>query len=187
LTPSHSSQHQLHQLQRSVHIDYAPESARIMLRNFNPEVWEATKDIIEAEDDAAAFGTEYKGRRYAFLGVWRPLKTVTKDSLSVCDPNAIDREKDLSYHPLKNRVLKGIILRARPSLMGPELRVKSGIGSRSRRMKFISFSSLTIMRKGMAGRWESPIAVQSYWTSKAERQEGELRPGLLRFSNTVYA
>jgi GA4 desaturase len=54
---------------RSVHIDYTPESARIMSRNFNPEVWEAAKDIIEAEDDAAASGAEYKGRRYAFLSV----------------------------------------------------------------------------------------------------------------------
>jgi hypothetical protein len=54
---------------RSVHIDYTPESARIMLRNFNPEVWEAAKDITEAKDDGAASGTEYQGRRYAFLSV----------------------------------------------------------------------------------------------------------------------
>jgi hypothetical protein len=92
---------------RVVHIDYSPESARIMLRNFNPKVWEAAKDIIEAEDEAAASGTEYKGERYAFYSVWRPLKTVTKDPLAVCDPNTIDRDRDLGYQPLKRPSLKG--------------------------------------------------------------------------------
>ena len=92
---------------RSVHIDYTPESARIILRNFNPAVWEAAKDIIEAEDDAAASGAEYKGRRYAFLSIWRPLRTVTRDPLAVCDPNTIDPERDLVYHPFKRPSLKG--------------------------------------------------------------------------------
>jgi hypothetical protein len=42
---------------RPVHIDYSPESARVILRNSNPDVWEAAKDIIKAEDEAAASGT----------------------------------------------------------------------------------------------------------------------------------
>ncbi|KAE9378823.1 hypothetical protein N431DRAFT_327769 [Stipitochalara longipes BDJ] len=92
---------------RLVHIDYNAESARIMLRNFNPEVWGAAKDVIEAEDEAEASGTEYKGRRYAFYSVWRPLKLVTKDPLAVCDPNSIDRERDLEYGSLKRPSLKG--------------------------------------------------------------------------------
>jgi hypothetical protein len=92
---------------RPPHIDYNAESARIMLRNFIPDVWEAAKDIIEAEDAAAASGTEYKGRRYAFFSIWRPLKTVTKDPLALCDPNTIDPERDLAYAGLKRPSLKG--------------------------------------------------------------------------------
>jgi hypothetical protein len=97
---------------RLVHIDYSAEAARTMLRNFNPEVWETAKDIIEAEDEAAASGTEYKGGRYAFYSVWRPLKTVKKDPLAVCDPNTIDRERDLEDGPLKRPSLKGDYLAA---------------------------------------------------------------------------
>jgi hypothetical protein len=103
---------------RPPHIDYNAESARIMLRSFIPEVWEAAKDIIEAEDAAAASGTEYKGRRYAFLSIWRPLKTVTKDPLALCDPNTIDPERDLAYTGLKRPSLKGDYIAGPVSLTG---------------------------------------------------------------------
>jgi GA4 desaturase len=92
---------------RDVHIDYSAESARAMLRNFTPDVWEAAKDIIDAEDEAVASGTEYNGRRYAFFSVWRPLKTVQKDPLAVCDPSTIDRDRDLVDLPFKRPSLKG--------------------------------------------------------------------------------
>jgi hypothetical protein len=77
-----------------------------------------SKDIIEAEDEAAASGAEYNGRRYAFYSVWRPLKMVTKDPLAVCDPNTIDRERDLGYQPLKRPSLKGDYIAGVASVSG---------------------------------------------------------------------
>ena len=92
---------------RMVHIDYTPVTAKTVLRNFNPEVWGASEDIIKAEDEAAASGTEYKGRRYAFYSIWRPLETVRKDPLAVCDVSTFDRKKNLVDNHFKRPSLKG--------------------------------------------------------------------------------
>ncbi|KUJ22860.1 uncharacterized protein LY89DRAFT_777884 [Mollisia scopiformis] len=86
---------------RSVHIDYSPDGARQILRNVRGDVIESAKDIIEAEDAAAAAGkdiAQYDGRRYGMFSVWRPLKKVTRDPVAVCDPNSIDFERDLAEH-----------------------------------------------------------------------------------------
>jgi hypothetical protein len=80
---------------RSVHIDYSPKGAGTMIRYNRKDIAEAAKDIIAAEDEAAASKTEYNGRRYGLFSVWRPLKTVGRDPISVCDPNSIVPKRDL--------------------------------------------------------------------------------------------
>ena len=80
---------------RSIHIDYSPAGARSMLRNTRLDIIEEAKDIFASEDEALASGKPYQGRRYAIYSIWRPLKTVKRDPLVLCDPNSIDRKRDL--------------------------------------------------------------------------------------------
>jgi len=80
---------------RSAHIDYSPKRAGTMIRHNRRDIAEAPKDVIVAEDEAAALKTEYNGRRYALFSVWRPLKTMGRDPISVCDPNSIVPKRDL--------------------------------------------------------------------------------------------
>jgi hypothetical protein len=66
-----------------------------MIRCNRRDIAEAAADIIAAEDEAAVEGKEYNGRRYALFSVWRPLKTVGRDPISVCDSNSIVPKRDL--------------------------------------------------------------------------------------------
>lgn len=66
-----------------------------MIRCNRRDIAEAAADIIAAEDEAAVEGKEYNGRRYTLFSVWRPLKTVGRDPISVCDPNSIVPKRDL--------------------------------------------------------------------------------------------
>jgi len=77
---------------RSVHVDCSPTGARNWLRNKRYDIIEEGKDIIAAEDKALATGEGYEGRRYAIYSIWRPLKTVKRDSLIVCDIQSLEKE-----------------------------------------------------------------------------------------------
>jgi len=80
---------------RYAHIDYSPRGAAAMLRHTRQDILEDARDIVAAEDQAALLKAEYSGPKYAYYSVWRPLKTVVRDPLCVCDPTSIDPEKDL--------------------------------------------------------------------------------------------
>ena len=82
--------------ERLAHLDYSPEGARQEIRQCRHDLRLAAEDIIAAEDQAAE-GRSYEGRRYAVYSVWRPLKTVTRDPLAVCDPNSIDGQDLLGF------------------------------------------------------------------------------------------
>lgn len=82
---------------RAVHIDYSPNGARTMLRNYRTDVMEEAKDIVESEDK----GGSGEGRRYAYYSVWRPIKEVRRDPLAICEPRSLVPERDLVEHTYK--------------------------------------------------------------------------------------
>jgi GA4 desaturase len=90
-----------------VHIDSSPDGARQTLRNKRKDIVEEARDIVEAEDEALAAGQPYDGRRYAMYSVWRPLKTVKRDPIIMCDPNSIDVKRDLVESRNKSPGVKG--------------------------------------------------------------------------------
>lgn len=63
-----------------MHSDFSPEGGR---QNFTAEVADA------AEREQLAEG------RVLHINVWRPLKTITKDPLAVCDWKTVDAESDI--------------------------------------------------------------------------------------------
>jgi hypothetical protein len=76
-----------------VHLDYAPNGARLHIRKYHPTMAETAKPIIEAEEkllsegkslreDYAGFGL---GPRWALFSIWRPLKRVRRDPLALGD------------------------------------------------------------------------------------------------------
>jgi hypothetical protein len=77
---------------REAHLDYSPKGIRSEIRQARHDLRLEAEDIINAEDQTAE-DASYQGRRYAVYSVWRPLKTVTRDPLAVCDPNSVE-EKD---------------------------------------------------------------------------------------------
>lgn len=83
-----------------VHLDYAPEGARIHLRDFHPAVTAFSKDIIAAEDRIQAKGLplkqNYDGPRWALFSIWRPLKPVVRDPLALLDCQTIPDEDHVS-------------------------------------------------------------------------------------------
>jgi hypothetical protein len=94
---------------RAVHVDFSPKGAGKMLRCLRQDILDGVGDIIEAEDrlkgkndgNEIPESMEYDGRRYAFYSIWRPLKTVKRDPIAVCDGTSIDRERDLVEHVYK--------------------------------------------------------------------------------------
>ena len=103
---------------RSVHVDYSPYGARQMIRHLRRDITEEMQDIIDAEDEAAATGEEYTGRRYALYSIWRPLKPVVRDPLAICDPNTINPRRDLAEHTNKQPGMNGDYLAAINMLSG---------------------------------------------------------------------
>jgi hypothetical protein len=100
---------------RSVHIDFSPQGATGLLRHKSQDIISEARDIIEAEDKALASGNPYEGRRYAIYNIWRPLKTVRKDPLILCDPGSIDRGRDLiefvnEYPSINGDFLNGLYM-----------------------------------------------------------------------------
>lgn len=89
---------------RAVHIDFSPKGAGKMLRHLREDILNETGDIIDAEDILEE-GEMYDGRRYALYSIWRPLRTVKRDPIAVCDASSIDRERDLIEHVYKVRPL----------------------------------------------------------------------------------
>lgn len=89
---------------RAVHIDYSPAGAGKVLRNLRHDITQAVGDIIEAEDGMKE-GDDYEGRRYALYSIWRPLKTVKRDPIAVCDGRSIDPDADLIEHVYKVNLL----------------------------------------------------------------------------------
>lgn len=52
--------------------------------------------IIDAED-AQSRGEDLKAPRYAAYSVWRPLRTVKRDPLAVCDYRSIDKDELIKW------------------------------------------------------------------------------------------
>jgi len=76
---------------RHAHLDYSPKGIRSEIRQCRHDILLEAADIIAAEDQIPEDGS-YEGRRYAIYSVWRPLRTVTRDPLAVCDPNSIEKQ-----------------------------------------------------------------------------------------------
>ncbi|EXJ88814.1 hypothetical protein A1O3_01878 [Capronia epimyces CBS 606.96] len=76
-----------------VHLDYAPNGARMHLRKYHPTMTAAAKGIIAAEDKLLAEGKSLReeyaasklGPRWALYSIWRPLKRVHRDPLALGD------------------------------------------------------------------------------------------------------
>jgi hypothetical protein len=100
-----------------MHIDYSPDGARQILRNVRANIFEEARDIIEAED-AASVPVEYKGRRYAFYSVWRPLRTVRRDPLIVLGPASFNAKQELVEFANKQPGVNGAFIASLHMLKG---------------------------------------------------------------------
>jgi hypothetical protein len=82
---------------RGVHCDMTPLGASLTIRHTRPAMFEASKAIIDAEGADPTYhltdGTaDYRGPRYAFFSLWRPLKKVRRDPLAVADYFSIPKQ-----------------------------------------------------------------------------------------------
>ncbi|KAJ9638024.1 hypothetical protein H2204_004615 [Knufia peltigerae] len=76
-----------------VHLDYAPNGARMHIRKYHPTMTAASSRIIAAEDQLTAEGKPLRetyagsglGPRWALYSIWRPLKRVHRDPLALGD------------------------------------------------------------------------------------------------------
>ncbi|KIW11480.1 hypothetical protein PV08_10780 [Exophiala spinifera] len=76
-----------------VHLDYAPNGARMHIRKYHPSMAAAASGIIAAEDRLTAEGKSLRetyaesglGPRWALYSIWRPLKRVHRDPLALGD------------------------------------------------------------------------------------------------------
>ncbi|EXJ94811.1 hypothetical protein A1O1_03209 [Capronia coronata CBS 617.96] len=76
-----------------VHLDYAPNGARVHLRKYHPNMTAVAKDVIAAEEKLLAEGKSLReeyaasklGPRWALYSIWRPLKRVHRDPLALGD------------------------------------------------------------------------------------------------------
>ena len=78
----------------SVHYDCSLPNARRMIYNYRADVIEATREVIRAEDHAAAAAAaptsenqkhQCVSLRYAAYSVWGPLAKVRRDRLAMVD------------------------------------------------------------------------------------------------------
>lgn len=81
---------------RPAHVDYTPVGLASTIRARRRDISEMAKEVIEAED-ARDRGEDVIVPRYAAYSVWRPIKTVKRDPLVVCDYRSLDKD-DLSRH-----------------------------------------------------------------------------------------
>ena len=77
---------------RGIHCDYSFKGLQNVVRYGRPDIVDAAKEILEAEDTASKTGEPYNGPRFAALSVWRPVKTVRRDPLAVSVSASILRE-----------------------------------------------------------------------------------------------
>ena len=75
---------------RGAHCDYPLEGLRRVHRHTRTTLTEAAREAIEAQDHAEATGQPYDGPRFAAYSVWRPLATVRRDPLALCDATSMD-------------------------------------------------------------------------------------------------
>ncbi|KAH0845913.1 hypothetical protein AYO21_07012 [Fonsecaea monophora] len=76
-----------------VHLDYAPNGARMHLRKYHPTMTATAQPIIDAEEKLLAQGKSLReeyaesglGPRWALYSIWRPLKRVRRDPLALGD------------------------------------------------------------------------------------------------------
>ena len=76
-----------------VHLDFAPNGARLHLRKYHPTLTAGSEAIIEAEEKLLAEGKSLRdeyalsglGPRWALYSIWRPLKRVRRDPLALGD------------------------------------------------------------------------------------------------------
>ncbi|KAF5024594.1 hypothetical protein F66182_3357 [Fusarium sp. NRRL 66182] len=96
---------------RKPHVDWGTDGVRNILRYWSHDLAEEAKDIIEAEEEAAALpgGIEknYKGRRWGYFNTWRPLKPVRRDPIACVDYFTSKDDKNSIY------------LRKLPGINGP--------------------------------------------------------------------
>lgn len=76
---------------RTVHVDYSPVGLANTVRECRRDISEMAKEVLEAED-AKASGEDVTVPRYAAYSVWRPVKTVKRDPLVVCDYRSVDKD-----------------------------------------------------------------------------------------------
>lgn len=81
---------------RPVHVDYTSVGLANTARECRRDISEMAKEVLEAED-AKRRGEDVVVPRYAAYSVWRPVKSVKRDPLVVCDYRSLDKS-DLSRH-----------------------------------------------------------------------------------------
>lgn len=81
---------------RGVHVDYTETGLRNTVRECRKDITALGKNVIDAED-AKARGENVTVPRYAAYIVWRPLATVKRDPLIICDYRTID-QNEMSKH-----------------------------------------------------------------------------------------
>ncbi|KAM7192313.1 hypothetical protein V8F20_008904 [Naviculisporaceae sp. PSN 640] len=81
------------------HLDYSPAGARVHIREYHPLLTAAAEDIISTEDSILAanpsvplaeiYSTTPGAKRWAMHSIWRPLKTVRRDTLALLDQRSM--------------------------------------------------------------------------------------------------
>ena len=77
---------------RPIHVDYTSTGLRRTARECRRDIAEMAKEALAAED-AHAKGEDVTVPRYAAYSVWRPVKTVKRDPLAVCDYRTLDKSE----------------------------------------------------------------------------------------------
>ncbi|CAK1363211.1 hypothetical protein CB0940_04683 [Cercospora beticola] len=89
---------------RQCHVDTTLKGLRTTLRSATTEIAESARNVIEAEDLRAS-GVDVRVPRFASYSIWRPLQTVKRDPISVCDYRSLDMSELI---PTENRIPSGI-------------------------------------------------------------------------------
>lgn len=72
---------------RKVHIDYSMKGVREAARSFRKDIKAMAQEALDAEDAGETVP------RYAIYSMWRPLKTVKRDPLVICDWRTVDQSE----------------------------------------------------------------------------------------------
>ena len=76
-----------------VHLDYAPNGARLHLRKYHPTLTAVAQPVIDAEAKLLAEGKSLReeyassglGPRWALFSIWRPIRRIRRDPLALGD------------------------------------------------------------------------------------------------------